>query len=81
MAGQDLSSPGSCLQQFQPMPFIECNGPAGSCFFYSNSKSFWMTTVNATDQFSPPTPTILNFSDNPQTRVSRCSVCLRRFTT
>ncbi|EDV21231.1 uncharacterized protein TRIADDRAFT_30529 [Trichoplax adhaerens] len=81
VAGQDLSSPGSCLRRFQSMPFIECDGPSGSCFFYSNSKSFWVTAVNVTDQFEPPTATVLNFNDNPQSYISRCSVCLRKFTT
>ena len=33
-AGQDLQSPGSCLQEFRASPFIECHGK-GKCPQYS----------------------------------------------
>ena len=32
--GQQLASPGSCLEDFRSTPFIECNGGRGTCHFY-----------------------------------------------
>lgn len=40
-----FSSPGSCLEDFRTTPFIECNGARGSCHFFANKFSFWLTTI------------------------------------
>ena len=41
-SGQDLLSPGSCLEEFMPAPYIECKA-AGHCNKYSTLLSFWLT--------------------------------------
>lgn len=43
--GQSLTSSGSCLQIFRPQPFVECQGPRGTCHYFSNIYSFWLTRV------------------------------------
>ena len=50
-AGQPLSSTGSCLEQFRPQPFLECQGARGTCAFFSDKFSFWLTTVELTKEF------------------------------
>jgi integrin beta 8 len=74
--GQSLSSPGSCLEDFRATPFIECNGPRGSCHYFANKLSFWLTTIERHEQFSNPRPQTLK-AGNLRTRVSRCQVCLK----
>ncbi len=49
--GQSLSSPGSCLSHFRATPFIECNGGKGSCHFFANKYSFWLTIIEEDAQF------------------------------
>uniref|UniRef100_A0A670JKZ5 Collagen IV NC1 domain-containing protein n=1 Tax=Podarcis muralis TaxID=64176 RepID=A0A670JKZ5_PODMU len=44
-SGQALASPGSCLEKFHAIPFIECHG-RGTCNYYSNSYSFWLASIN-----------------------------------
>lgn len=75
--GQPLSSPGSCLEDFRATPFIECNGARGTCHYFANKFSFWLTTIDTNTQFSRPTSETLR-SGNLRTRVSRCSVCMRQ---
>jgi len=74
--GQSLSSPGSCLEDFRATPFIECNGARGTCHYFANKYSFWLTTIEERDQFSNPTPETLK-AGSLRTRVSRCQVCIR----
>eukprot|EP00064_Thunnus_orientalis_P003303 superscaffoldBa00000264_g3312 len=52
--GQSLTSSGSCLKDFRTHPFIECQGARGSCHYFANLYSFWLTTVSQTDQFVTP---------------------------
>ena len=52
--GQSLSSPGSCLEDFRATPFIECNGARGTCHYFANKFSFWLTTIDPNDQFRIP---------------------------
>lgn len=75
--GQSLVSPGSCLEDFRATPFIECNGARGTCHYFANKYSFWLTTVEATRQFveSPPAETLK--AGQLRTRVSRCQVCVK----
>lgn len=74
--GQSLSSPGSCLEDFRATPFIECNGARGTCHYFANKYSFWLTTVEFNQQFGDPRPETLK-AGNLRTRVSRCQVCSR----
>ncbi|KAB7504339.1 hypothetical protein Anas_05028 [Armadillidium nasatum] len=73
--GQSLVSPGSCLEEFRPLPFIECQGH-GRCNVYSTAISYWMATIEEEDQFKKPKPQTLKAGDLT-TRVSRCTVCMR----
>jgi integrin beta 8 len=74
--GQSLSSPGSCLEDFRATPFIECNGARGTCHYFANKFSFWLTTIETEDQFRTPQSQTLK-SGNLRSRVSRCQVCIR----
>ena len=78
-AGQPLSSTGSCLEQFRPHPFLECQGARGTCAFFSDKFSFWLTTIEPTKEFDVPETKVLNSKkgDTLTNRVSRCKVCQR----
>ncbi|KAI5104392.1 collagen alpha-6(IV) chain isoform X2, partial [Silurus meridionalis] len=75
--GQSLVSPGSCLEDFRATPFIECNGARGTCFFFNNKHSFWLTTVQPERQFtqSPESETLKGVQYRG--RISRCQVCMK----
>uniref|UniRef100_A0A8C6XUE1 Collagen type IV alpha 6 chain n=1 Tax=Naja naja TaxID=35670 RepID=A0A8C6XUE1_NAJNA len=75
--GQSLVSPGSCLEDFRATPFIECNGARGTCHYFSNKYSFWLTTVEVNHQFaeSPVSETLK--AGQLRTRVGRCQVCMK----
>lgn len=75
--GHPLASPGSCLEDFRSTPFIECNGARGSCHYFANSLSFWLTNIEESHQFLRPVSQTLR-SLNLRSRVSRCNVCMRR---
>lgn len=49
-SGQALASPGSCLEEFRAVPFIECHG-RGTCNYYTNSYSFWLASLNPRRMF------------------------------
>lgn len=44
-SSQPLVSPGSCLEHFRQVPFIECHG-RGTCNYYPDSYSYWLASVN-----------------------------------
>ena len=73
--GQPLASPGSCMEDFRPSPFIECHG-TGTCNYYATSLSFWLATIDRTREFSKPIPETMK-AGNVRNRVSRCQVCMR----
>ncbi|KAH8034122.1 hypothetical protein HPB51_020139 [Rhipicephalus microplus] len=75
-SGQPLVSPGSCLEEFRPNPFIECHGH-GRCNYYTTAFSYWLATIERHDMFRPPDPQTLKAGDL-RTRVSRCKVCRRQ---
>lgn len=75
--GQPLTSPGSCLEHFRTAPFIECQGRQGTCHFFANEYSFWLSAVSAEGQFSAPSPGTLKAGQAQRQKVSRCQVCLR----
>lgn len=75
-SGQPLSSPGSCLEDFRPNPFIECQGH-GRCNYYTTAYSFWLAAVEHADQFK--TPDSMTFkADTLRHNISRCRVCVRQ---
>lgn len=49
-SGQPLASPGSCLEQFRKIPFIECHG-RGTCNYYTDSYSYWLAALDPNDMF------------------------------
>lgn len=75
-SGQPLASAGSCLQDFRPNPFIECQGH-GRCNAYSTAFSFWLASIETERMFSVPVPETLRPGEM-RARVSRCQVCRRR---
>lgn len=73
--GQNLASPGSCLETHRAAPFIECHG-RGTCNYFANTYSFWLSTIDQVDQFTAPVEVTLK-NGNLMSRVSRCAVCKR----
>lgn len=74
-SGQSLVSPGSCLLDFRPTPFIECHG-VGRCNYFSNAYSYWLSTIEDREMFSKPRQQTLK-AGNLESRISRCAVCMR----
>lgn len=70
---QPLVSPGSCLENFHQVPFIECHDK-GTCNYYPDSYSFWLASLDPNSMFSKPVPQTVK---GPALRriVSRCRVC------
>ncbi|XP_016096984.1 collagen alpha-2(IV) chain-like [Sinocyclocheilus grahami] len=73
--GQSLVSPGSCLEDFRTTPFIECNGAKGTCHYFANKQSFWLTSIDQTFQSSPSSETLK--AGQLLARISRCQVCMK----
>lgn len=70
-------SPGSCLEDFRPTPFIECQGH-GRCNYYATATSYWLSTVDEDKQFTKPRSETLKAGDLTS-RISRCAVCRRKY--
>lgn len=73
--GQSLSSPGSCLEDFRTTPFIECNGAKGTCHYFANKNSFWLTSVDQSFHTDPTAETLK--AGQLLSRISRCQVCMK----
>ncbi|NXS57626.1 CO4A2 protein, partial [Brachypteracias leptosomus] len=73
--GQSLVSPGSCLEDFRATPFIECNGARGTCHYFSNKYSFWLTTIDQPFQSKPSGDTLK--AGLIRSHISRCQVCMK----
>lgn len=73
--GQSLSSPGSCLEDFRTTPFIECNGARGTCHYFANKHSFWLTSVDKSFHSEPAAETLK--AGQLLSRISRCQVCMK----
>lgn len=73
--GQSLSSPGSCLEDFRTTPFIECNGAKGTCHYFANKHSFWLTSVDQSFHTKPAAETLK--AGQLLSRISRCQVCMK----
>jgi len=71
--GQDLQSPGSCLEDFRSVPFIECHG-RGTCNYYATQHAFWLAVIDQDKMFKKPFSETLKAGGLRQ-RVSRCQVC------
>ncbi|KAB0392094.1 hypothetical protein E2I00_003799 [Balaenoptera physalus] len=74
--GQSLVSPGSCLEDFRATPFIECNGARGTCHYYANKYSFWLTTIPEQSFQGTPSADTLK-AGLIRTHISRCQVCMK----
>lgn len=73
--GQSLSSPGSCLEDFRTSPFIECNGAKGTCHYFANKHSFWLTSLDRSFHSQPASETLK--AGQLLSRISRCQVCMK----
>lgn len=49
-SSQPLISPGSCLENFRQVPFVECHG-RGTCNYYPDSYSYWLASLNQNNMF------------------------------
>ncbi|CAL8348443.1 unnamed protein product [Arctogadus glacialis] len=77
--GQSLTSSGSCLQDFRAQPYVECQGPRGTCHYFTNIYSFWLTST-APRASSPPAqtePMVLLQPWQQRATAGRCSVCMK----
>ena len=78
--GQQLVSPGSCLERFQAHPYIEC-GSHGTCHYYSDKYSFWLVSSDGLsqpeeeDEESQFVSSETLKGQSRLTRLSRCAVC------
>lgn len=75
--GQSLSSSGSCLKDFRTHPFVECQGARGSCHYFANLYSYWLTTVHPAEQFVTKHSRTIKALDQQRRQTSQCNVCLR----
>lgn len=73
--GQLLVSPGSCLEDFRSTPFIECNGAKGTCHYFANKYSFWLSSMEQEFNSSPSSETLKG--NQLLSRISRCQVCMK----
>lgn len=73
--GQNLVSPGSCLEEFRSNPIIECHGH-GRCNYYDPLASFWLAVIEEHQQWLKPVQQTLKADQT--SKVSRCTVCRRR---
>ncbi|XP_038817835.1 collagen alpha-2(IV) chain-like [Salvelinus namaycush] len=75
--GQSLTSSGSCLRDFRAQPFVECQGPRGTCHYFANIYSFWLTRVGADGPLSPTSQGTLKEEWQQRLNVGRCNVCMK----
>lgn len=79
--GQSLTSSGSCLADFRAQPFVECQGPRGTCHYFANIYSFWLTRVDTSAAASSASDSSASstLTEGWQQResIGRCSVCMR----
>ena len=62
------TDPGSCLETFNPIPFIECGNPNACDYFTGGDYAMWLTTFNS-DQST------MNGISNIAKYIGRCTVC------
>ena len=73
--GQQLSSPGSCLEVFRPNAYIECNS-RGECHFFSDKYTFWLVSTADQNSFSASVQGRTLKAGQILQHVSRCVVCV-----
>lgn len=73
--GQQLASPGSCLELFHTNAYIECNS-RGQCHYFSDKYTFWMVTISGDADFNPNLSQQTLKAGSLLGRVSRCAVCI-----
>lgn len=73
--GQQLASSGSCLETFQPNPYIECNS-RGQCHFFYDKFSYWLVSVVGEGHFQPSVTGETLKGGDLLKRVGRCKVCV-----
>lgn len=72
-SSQALVSPGSCLESFRQVPFIECHG-RGTCNYYPDSYSYWLASLDPRNMFGKTVPKTVK-GPSTQSIISRCQVC------
>uniref|UniRef100_A0A3Q3MM58 Collagen IV NC1 domain-containing protein n=1 Tax=Mastacembelus armatus TaxID=205130 RepID=A0A3Q3MM58_9TELE len=75
--GQSLTSTGSCLTDFRTQPFVECQGPRGTCHYFSNIYSFWLTRVETFSSTSNNPSTTMVEALQQRENIGRCNICMR----
>ena len=76
--GQQLSSPGSCLDTFRHNPYIECNS-RGECHFFYDKFSYWIVSIggHAPDETFHPYVESETLKEGAHfDRIGRCTVCV-----
>lgn len=75
--GQDLGSPGSCMEKFFLPSFIECVG-RGMCSYYVNNLDYWLAAKKDPIPGMFGMGAIYNGLDDIQNEgLSRCAVCAK----
>jgi integrin beta 8 len=74
--GQDLQSPGSCLEEFRAIPFIECHG-RGTCNYYATNHAFWLAIIDNDKMFRKPFSETLK-AGGLRDKIARCRVCRKQ---
>lgn len=72
--GQNLASPGSCLEEFRSQPIIECHGH-GKCNYYDTLTSFWMAVIEEHEQWLAPKQVTLKADQT--SKISRYIILLK----
>lgn len=65
----DLASPGSCLQLFNPIPFMFCEKQENCYYAQRNDRSYWLSTEEEPMMWNPVP------ANETQRHISRCVVC------
>ena len=73
--GQQLASPGSCLESFRHHPYVECNS-RGQCHFFSDKHSFWLVSILGARDFRTSVDSMTIKADEYKDKVGRCRVCM-----
>uniref|UniRef100_A0AAY4C6Q0 Collagen IV NC1 domain-containing protein n=1 Tax=Denticeps clupeoides TaxID=299321 RepID=A0AAY4C6Q0_9TELE len=75
--GQSLTSSGSCLPNFRAQAIVECQGPRGTCHYFSNIYSYWLTSVGGDEFETSPKSALLKTAEEHRQMTSRCRVCMK----
>ena len=71
---QDLGKAGSCVEKFDPMPFMTCNGDGVCINSLRNAESYWLSAlVYYDDKFKD-----MLCKEEVRQYISRCAVCVAK---